>query len=149
MNPSQGTCLAFDYGSRRIGVAVGEAQFAVARPLGVVRNVNGTPDWQAIDRLIDEWKPTALIVGWPLTLSGEEQTLSAHVRGFIRRLRGRYERPVHQQDERFSSNRAETHMQEMRASGQRRKRSTHEEIDKLAAAVILEAWFLEQAADST
>ena len=149
MSPQQGTFLAFDYGSRRIGIAVGEAQLGVARPLSVVGNVNGTPDWQAIDKLISEWNPTALVVGWPLTLSGDEQALTAHVRGFIRRLRGRYDRPVHQQDERCSSTQAETHMREMRASGQRRKRSTHEDIDKLAAAVILEAWFSKQAANST
>lgn len=146
--PETGTCLAFDYGSCRIGVAIGEARLGVARPLSVVGNVNGTPDWPEIDKLTEEWKPTTFIVGWPLTLSGDEQEITAHVRGFIRRLRGRYDLPVHRQDERFSSSQAEAEMRKMRASGQRRKRSTHEDIDKLAAAVILEAWFSEQAANS-
>ncbi|NND91500.1 MAG: Holliday junction resolvase RuvX [Granulosicoccus sp.] len=136
-----GTCLSFDYGSRRIGTAIGEARLQSARPLEVITNTNGTPDWDAIDRLISQWQPTDLVVGWPLDESGEEQPLTQHVRGFIRRLAQRYSLPVHKSDERFSSIAAQEVIRHQRRSGQRTRRSRHGDVDTVAAALILETWF--------
>ncbi len=136
-----GTCLAFDYGSKRIGTAVGEAILQRARPLSVVLNTNGTPDWNAIDTLVEQWQPTDLVVGWPLTEDGEEQAITLHVRGFIKRLVKRYSLPVHKMDERFSSNAAQQIIREHRQSGQSKRKSQQGDVDKVAAALILESWF--------
>ncbi len=136
-----GTCLAFDYGSKRIGTAIGEARLQQARPLSVVLNTNGTPDWNAIDAIVEQWQPTDLVVGWPLTEDGEEQTITLHVRGFIKRLVKRYALPVHKTDERFSSNAAQQLIREKRQSGQSKRKSRHGDVDKVAAALILESWF--------
>lgn len=138
---SAGTCLAFDYGSKRIGTAIGEARMQSARPLSVVSNVHGTPDWQSIADLVDQWQPTDLIVGWPLDDTGSEQAITAHVRGFIKRLEQRFELPVHKVDERFSSIAAQESIRSMRQSGQRKRRASHGDVDTVAAALILESWF--------
>ncbi|MFK7857484.1 MAG: Holliday junction resolvase RuvX [Granulosicoccus sp.] len=136
-----GTCLAFDYGTRHIGMAVGEYQMQSARPLGVIANRNGTPDWPSIQHHIEEWQPTDLILGWPLTEDGQEQPLCDHIKGFAKRLEQNFERPVHFVDERFSSVAAQEQIRSMRQSGQRTRRSKHTDVDSVAAAIIMETWF--------
>ena len=136
-----GTCLAFDFGTRRIGTAVGESQLQTAQPLSVIANHNGRPDWLAIDQLLLEWNPSHLVVGWPLTENGERQSITAHVNGFIKRLEKRYALPVHKADERYSSMAAQEEIKRLRHSGQRKRKSTHSDVDRMAAALILESWF--------
>ena len=133
--------LGFDYGSKRIGVAVGNPLLGTAAPLAVVKNTNGTPDWSAIKALIDEWQPGALIVGWPLTVDGDMQDITHHVNGFLKRLEQRFQLPVHKTDERFTSRTAQEINKSMRSRGQRTKQTSHADIDTLAAALILESWF--------
>ena len=135
------TLLGLDYGTRRIGVSVGERRLGRARPLGTLANTNGTPDWDALDARVHEWRPAALVVGWPLDADGAEQPLTAHVKGFVKRLRTRYERPVHTVDERYSSIDAGERLAAQRAEGQRRRRTSHADVDAVAAALILERWF--------
>ena len=112
---SIGTCVAFDYGTRRIGLAVGEHRLKTASPAGVVNNNNGTPAWSAIDRILELWQPTDLVVGWPLTEDSQEQTITFHVKGFIKRLRTRYDLPIHKADERYSSIEAQQTLKNMRS----------------------------------
>ena len=138
---SNGTCLAFDYGSRRIGLAIGNSILGSARPLAVVSNRNGTPDWDRIDEHIKQWQPSDLILGWPLNEAGLEQPLCNHVRGFSKRLANRFRLPVHLVDERYSSIAAQEAIKTLRQRGQMTKQSTHEDIDSMAAALILETWF--------
>lgn len=138
---SVGTCIAFDYGSKRIGTAVGEARLRSARPLSVINNHNGTVDWLAVAAIIEQWQPTDLVVGWPLNEAGEEQPITAHVGGFVKRLKQRFSLPVHKVDERFSSIAAQETLRVMRQSGQRKRKTTHADIDTAAAALILEFWF--------
>ena len=140
------TCLGFDFGQKRIGVSVGTRELGTARPLGVVDNVNGTPDWPAIDQLVTDWQPGLMVVGLPLDEDGSEQDITRHARGFIKRLRSRVSCDVVTCDERYSSIEASDAIRAQRASGQRRRRSTHADVDATAAAVILERWFAEQAA---
>lgn len=137
------TCLGFDFGLKRIGVSVGNHELGTARPLGTADNRHGTPDWTRIDRWIAEWRPTVLVVGLPLTVDGEDQAITAHVRGFVKRLRARCNCEVVTCDERYTSIEASSIIREQRASGQRRRRSTHADVDAAAAAVILERWFSE------
>ncbi len=136
-----GTCIGFDFGTRRIGMAVGEARLQSATPAGIAINHNGTPDWTTIDAVMDQWQPTDLVVGWPLTEAGEMQEITHHVKGFIKRLAQRYALPVHKADERFSSMAAQQELQQLRASGQRKRKTSHADVDTLAAALILESWF--------
>ena len=122
-------------------MAVGEYQLKTANPVAVAGNNNGTPDWPTIDKIIKEWQPTDLVVGWPLTEDLEMQTITFHVRGFIKRLSKRYDLPVHKADERFSSMAAQQEIKKMRSTGQRKRKTSHEDVDTLAAALILESWF--------
>lgn len=136
MSPS----LGFDVGTRRIGVAVGNALTVGARPLDVLDVHAAGPDWEHLDRLIHEWQPADLVVGLPLTLEGGEQAITRAARDFAARIGERYRLPVHLVDERHSSQEAARRFAAARAAGTRRRRDAHK-LDAVAAAVILEAWF--------
>lgn len=125
------TLLGFDYGTRRIGVAVGQTLTGTARPLTTLPCRNGKPDWEAIGRLIREWQPSRLVVGLPLHMDGTEQPMTDQARRFGRQLEGRYNLPVEWMDERLSSEEAE------RALGSARDKGA---VDAVAAAVILRDW---------
>jgi putative holliday junction resolvase len=137
--PDSGAVLGFDYGERRIGVAIGQRITGTASPLTTLTSKNQHPDWEAIGRLINEWQPEALIVGMPYHLDGSETALSERINRFCRQLEGRFRLPVHQIDERLSSAEAERHLKLQRQQG-RRKRIDKHEIDQLAAAIQLESW---------
>ena len=94
--------LAFDYGMRRIGVAVGDAVSCTARPLATVDSTQG-PDWPHIANLLADWKPGGLVIGRPLTMDGQPQTMTRAAERFARRLHGRYHLPVHMAEERMTS----------------------------------------------
>ncbi len=125
------TLLGFDYGTRRIGVAVGQTLTGTARPLTTLPCRNGKPDWETIGRLIREWQPSRLVVGLPLHMDGTEQPMTDQARRFGRQLEGRYNLPVEWMDERLSSEEAE------RTLGSARDKAA---VDAVAAAVILRDW---------
>lgn len=132
------TALGFDFGLKRIGVAVGQSVTGSASPLGVAAVRGGEPDWTAIGRLIGEWRPTSLVVGLPYNMDLSEQEMTGHARRFAEELAQRFPLPVHTVDERLSSREAEAQLKERRQQG--RKRVTREDIDGAAACVILESW---------
>ncbi len=127
-----GCIIGFDYGGRRIGVAVGERVTRTAQPLTTLVSRNGKPDWMAIQRLLEEWRPQRLVVGLPLHLDGEEQPMTEHARRFGRQLQGRFGLPVSYADERLSSIEA----------AQLLARGAHDKgvVDKVAAQLILQSW---------
>ena len=131
--------LGFDYGTKLIGVALGNRLTRNARPLGVVTNGERGPDWARIATWIDEWRPDALVVGLPLTKDGEEQKASKGARAFARALETRYALPLHLADERMSSIEASRRFAARRADGQAKKKHAAT-IDAVAAEVILENW---------
>jgi putative Holliday junction resolvase len=135
--------IGFDYGTRRIGVATGQEITRTATALTTLQSVNLKPDWDAISRIIDEWKPDALVVGVPYHMDGEEHEMTRAARKFGRQLAGRYHLPVYEMDERLSSQAAEEQLVAERAAGRKRK-MRKEDIDSLAAQIILENW-LQQA----
>lgn len=142
MNDTAGCILGIDYGTRRIGIAIGDRAIGHARPLCCIENRHGTPDWNAFDTLLERWQPAALVLGWPLTDDGTEQPITAHVRGFGKRLQARYPAlDIHRVNEGYSSNAAQRELAALRASGQRRKRTGKSDVDTLAAAIILQDWF--------
>lgn len=130
------TILAFDFGLRRIGVAVGQSVTMSASPLGVVANSDSGPDFDAISRLINDWRPTRLVVGLPLQPDGEPGEMQAHVEEFVREL-WRYQIAIDTVDERYSSREAEAVLKNARAAG-RRGRVSKEAIDSTAAVIIAE-----------
>lgn len=134
-----GCVLGFDVGAKRIGVAVGNALSGTARDLNVLDVRDGQPDWQAVQRLLAEWRPDALLVGDPLTLDGGDQPARRRARRFADSLRQRFTLPVHLVDERASSAEAARRFAAGRAAGTRR-RGDVDRLDALAAAVIVERW---------
>jgi putative Holliday junction resolvase len=136
-----GTVLAFDFGTRRIGIAVGEAMLGQARPLTVIDAEANDARFAAIGRLIDEWQPARLVVGLPLSLDGETHAMTDRARRFARQLAGRYRLPVLLVDERLTSTAAE---ERLRATG-RSWRSRKSSLDAEAAATLLQSYFDEGA----
>ena len=132
------TLLAFDFGHRRIGVAVGQQITASARPLGAATNGPSGPDWPRISRWVDDWQPDRLIVGLPLHADGTPSELSEDTLGFINEL-ARFGRPIESVDERYTSLEAREILKRERASG-RRGRIDKETIDATAAMLIAERW---------
>jgi putative Holliday junction resolvase len=131
--------LGFDVGTRLIGVAIGNALTAAARPLDVIKVRQDQPDWTALDDLVHQWQPAALVVGLPLTRAGGEQPMTRRSRHFAAILGERSGLPVHLHDERHSSQEAARRFATARAAGTRRRRDAAL-LDALAAAVILESW---------
>ena len=127
--PERGTVLAFDFGIKRIGVAVGEAELRTAHPLPAISR------FEDIQPLVSEWRPARLVVGLPVREAGEHP-LAKRVERFARRLEGRFHLPVARVDERFSSVEAES-----RLRGVRKKA-----VDSVAAQLILEQYFDEKPA---
>lgn len=135
------TLLGFDFGLRRIGVAVGQEITGTARPLVTLTSLNGAVDWPAIGRLIAEWRPGALIVGLPLHMDGTEHDLTRAARRFGNRLSGRYNLPVFFIDERLSSDEAERQLVSEGRGGRQHKQA----IDQIAAQLILQNWLDQHA----
>jgi putative Holliday junction resolvase len=132
------TILAFDFGLRRIGVAVGQSVTGSASPLGVVANREAGVDHDAIAALLREWRPGLLVVGMPAHSDGSPSEMQAPVEAFIEEL-GRYELPVKTVDERYTSVEAERVLKEARAGGSR-GRIRKEDIDSAAAVFIAERY---------
>ena len=125
--------LGFDYGRKRMGVALGQSVTRTASPLETLTARDGQPDWKDLERLVEAWQPAALIVGLPYALDGSEQNITAEARRFARRLEGRFRLPVHFVDERLTSCEAGYIMktQSGKASNDR---------DQIAAQIILQTW---------
>ena len=136
------TVLGFDYGARRIGVAVGNAVTGSARALDVVGNGANGPDWMRISTLLREWRPDALLVGLPLTLDAGEQANSQAARAFADALHERQGLPVKMMDERLTSRAASERFAERRAGGSA-KRKHAAALDAIAAEIIVEQWLRE------
>ena len=132
------TVIAFDFGLRRIGVAVGQDLTASATPVTAVANRGGDPDWDAIGAVVEEWHPARLIVGLPLREDGSPSAMAEHIDRFVREL-ARFELPVETVDERYSSLEAAQLLKSERAAGLR-GRIKKEAIDSVAAALIAQRW---------
>jgi putative Holliday junction resolvase len=138
------TLLGFDFGKRRIGVAVGQEITATATALETVRADDGKPDWSAITRLIRDWQADALVVGLPLNMDGTEQEMTRAARRFANQLEGRYHLPVYLTDERLSSVGAEQLLEEAPSGKRRNARQQAAVLDQIAAQLILTTFFSQQ-----
>lgn len=132
-----GTVLAFDFGTKRIGVAVGETMLGNAKPLTTISVEANAARFAAIDKLVAEWQPERFVVGLPLSSEGEAHEMTARAQRFGRQLEARYPLPVTLVDERFSSTEAEARLAERGLNWKQRK----ETLDAEAAATILQGFF--------
>jgi putative holliday junction resolvase len=135
------TLVALDFGLKRIGIASGDTLTRAARPRTTVVNGPQGPDWKAIDRVLADTRPARIAVGEPYKADGSGSALTEAARRFAAELAQRSQLPVDLVDERHSSQDAGERLRDARASGERKRRVTKEEVDAVAAAVILERWF--------
>lgn len=132
-----GTVLAFDFGERRIGVAVGEHLISSANPLTTIDNESNEIRFATITALVNEWQPKLLIVGLPLSLDGSENAVTQLCKKFARRLNGRFNLPVILIDERYSSAEASNLLNQTGIKGRAQKVM----LDQVAAQTILQSYF--------
>ena len=118
--------MGFDFGTRKIGVAVGQRLTTSASPICTVSARNGKPDWSQLDKIIFEWKPCLFVVGLPLNMDDSTNFMTKAAEKFAKRLKGRYEIPFEMIDERLSTFEA--------------KQEKLKEVDAVAACLILETW---------
>lgn len=129
---SEPLVMGFDYGTSRIGVAVGQGLTGTATPLGVIAVRNGAPDWNRIENLVREWQPSLFIVGLPLNMDGTDSEMSRHASRFARQLQGRFNIDAATMDERLTTREARELMEDGEA------------VDALAAKLIVESWLREE-----
>jgi putative Holliday junction resolvase len=138
------TYLAFDYGEKYIGVAVGSSHSRQAEPVTTLRGSAKNPDWVGISRLIGEWRPDALVGGLPLNMDGSDNPVTRAARSFGQRLKERYNLPVHMVDERLSTLVARDILNEAGVPMRRHK----SRLDQVAAQTILQAFLNELPGES-
>ncbi|ABE50367.1 MULTISPECIES: Holliday junction resolvase RuvX [Methylobacillus] len=134
---SRGCVLGFDFGEKRIGVAIGEHLLGIAHPLVTIDAEANDKRFAAIAGLIEEWQPEMLVVGLPSYLNGDEHALTQLCRKFARRLEGRFNLPVQLVDERLSSAEASQTLKQSGISGRKQKSV----LDQVAAQHILQSYF--------
>jgi len=133
--------MAFDFGLRQIGVAVGNCLLGTTQPVRVLKAKEGAPDWRAVEDLVNEWRPDLLLVGDPLNMDDSASELCQRARKFSRRLHGRLGLPVEMIDERLSSFEAKHNSREQGHRGNFKEQP----IDSYAAELILQTWLSERA----
>ena len=131
--------MAFDFGKKRIGMAIGQTVTQSARPLTTLSAKDGTPDWQTLDALMKKWRPDACVVGIPLNMDGTEQPLTHIARAFANALKDQYNLPVYEMDERLTTKDAR---ERLFAEGGY-KALQEGQVDQVAAQLILQNWFAE------
>lgn len=137
------TALAFDFGMKSIGCAVGQSITGTAQALPAFKAQDGIPNWDAVEKCLKEWKPDVVVVGLPLNMDGTEQELTLKAKKFANRLTGRFGMNVALQDERLTTTEARSEI--FKRGGFKALKKG--KIDGISACLILESWFETQ--DST
>ena len=134
-----GTLIGFDFGERRIGVAVGETSTRIANPLGAIEESANEARFREIGRIVDEWQPAGFVVGRPRHADDSEHAVAKLAEKFARRLEARYHLPVEFVDETLSSAEAESELRRTRATRKSRE-ARKADIDAMAATIILQSY---------
>jgi len=135
-----GTILGLDFGTKRIGLAVGQMVTATASALGTIAAIQGEPAWNELDKVIDEWQPVAFVVGLPLNMDGTSQPITKQAKHFAAALEQHYNLPVYLADERLTTREAREHI--FQQGGYRALMA--EPVDGMAAQIILTEWLQQQ-----
>lgn len=141
LKPSNQRVLAFDYGLRQIGVAVGSTLLGTSEPLAILKARDGQPNWTQVAAVIKEWQPDLLLVGDPLNMDGSVSELAERARKFARRLEGRFNIEAAMVDERLSSFEVKQQQKEAGHRGDYHKQP----VDSLAAQLLLQDWIRVQS----
>jgi len=131
--------MGFDFGTKKIGVAIGQTVTKSARALATIPAKEGIPNWQILDSLIKKWRPNAFVVGIPLNMDGTPQAVSAKAQAFAELLRSRYQLHVYEMDERLTTKAAKEQL--FNEGGF--KALQDGQVDRVAAQLILQNWFVE------
>ncbi|WP_153914040.1 Holliday junction resolvase RuvX [Shewanella sp. TC10] len=137
------TVLGFDFGTKSIGVAVGQEITASAAPVCAIKANDGIPNWDEVEAVIKEWQPDLVVVGLPLNMDGTEQEMTQRARKFANRLSGRFGVKVATQDERLTTTDAKARLFELGGY----KKLTKGQVDAVSAVLIIESYFENQFAD--
>lgn len=135
---SNAIALGFDFGMKRIGVAVGQAITQTATPLIVLKAADGKPNWSTIEALIKDWRPTILLIGLPYNIDGSEQPITLAAKKFARRLETKFKLLTLMVDERLTTIEAKAQMKQLNP------RDDLSQVDSYAAKLIVESWLFEQ-----
>ena len=140
---SQRTVLAFDFGTKSIGVAVGQEITGTASPLNAIKAQDGIPNWELVAKLFDEWQPDIALVGLPLNMDGSYQQVTFSAKKFANRLNAKYRLPVETYDERLTTVDAKARLFEMGGF----KKLDKQKIDSASACLIFESWIAAQSTE--
>lgn len=140
MNKVPKILIGFDFGMKRIGVAIGQTITQTARPIDTVQAKQGEPNWDAIVKLMKKWKPDAIVVGIPLNMDGTDQPISHYARAFVGKLKERFQLPIEEMDERLTTKDARERLFEQGGF----KALQDGQVDQVAAQLILQNWFAEK-----
>lgn len=129
--------LSFDFGTKSIGIAVGQKITSSASPVKSIKAHDGQPNWDTVEAIINEWKPSLLVIGLPLNMDGSEQPMTLKAKKFANQLHGRFGLPIHLQDERLTTTDARTRLFELGGYKALKK----DQVDAISAVLILESYF--------
>ncbi|WP_166424048.1 Holliday junction resolvase RuvX [Paraglaciecola sp. 20A4] len=133
---AQRTVLAFDFGTKSIGVAVGQEVTGTASPLDAIKATDGIPNWDVVAKVFEQWQPDLIVVGLPLNMDGTFQQVTFAAKKFANRLHAKYKVPVETTDERLTTVDAKARLFEMGGF----KKLTKQKIDSASACLIFESW---------
>ena len=133
------SAMGFDFGTQRIGIAVGQRISNSAEAIDPIKARDGVPNWDTLQKIIDEWQPHIFIVGLPLNMDGSDSDMSRRANKFAKRLEGRFHRPAYTHDERLTSYEAKGIVMEDKGH----QNFGDYSVDGIAARLILESWMSE------
>lgn len=131
------TVLGFDYGTKSIGIAVGQEITGTASPETALKANDGVPNWEQVEAVLKQWQPDLVVVGLPLNMDGTEQELTKRARKFANRIHGRFGLPIELQDERLTTVDAKARLFELGGF----KALTKDKVDSVSAVLIVESFF--------
>ena len=139
----QRTVLAFDFGTKSIGVAVGQEITGTASPLHAIKAVDGIPNWDIVAKVFEQWQPHIAVVGLPLNMDGSKQHVTFAAKKFANRLSAKYHLPVETSDERLTTVDAKARLFELGGY----KKLEKQKIDSVSACLIFESWIEGQSTE--
>ena len=140
LNETAQTIMAFDFGTQKMGIAVGQSLIQNSNPLALFPMKDGIPNWENLLKIVQEWQPHLFLVGLPLNMDDSESELSARARKFARRLRHQTNIQTWMVDERLSTREARNTLEHYQANGQAKRLSA----DSFAASLLIESWYREE-----
>lgn len=133
--------LAFDFGMKRIGCAVGQSLTRTASPAGIIQAKQGRPhQWDDVEKLLQEWRPSLVVVGYPLNIDDTENPVSEAAKRFAKEVEKRFKKPVVMHDERLSTRAAKDLLAQRGHTQSQKKKGKNERVDAVAACLILESY---------